>query len=111
MIIAVEVPNLQTSRLACEVVEDRTLLNTVPAPGPGNHNDQHVASKTGQQFLLGPGQRDHVMEVIPPATLLGGSIFVEEFGVFQAIRPCAIKIHGAPLRQEPCRGIGSEFGR
>src|SRR5262249_44046064 len=84
-----------------EVIEDRTLVNAVAAPGPGQTEHGHPPREPAEQGGLLAGQTELRMHRVPTAALRGRRMLVEKGGIGQGCgenaRPVHIHIHPAPV--------------
>lgn len=93
VVVPVEVADVDAGGPGNEVFEDRTLIDAVAAPRPGQHENLHVADEGLQQRLLIVGQTDAGMELVPTLPLVVGGVLLQKLAVRQSGLKLCRKVH------------------
>src|SRR3569623_3641366 len=91
--VSVEVADGQRWRRLCKVIEDRTMIDAVLAPGAGQAENLHLAFKPAEQHSLRRGEIDRRMHGGPTPAMLLCAMAAEEFFVRQSLRKLRGKVH------------------
>src|SRR5262245_10631293 len=93
VLVAVEVAHLDDRSGGREVLEDRTLVDAVAAPGAGQTHNRHRTPKGPEQLALGGRQLDLLVDRPPTLFLRVVGVAGDELGVRQTLSILVEKRH------------------
>src|SRR5947209_8451642 len=77
------------------MIEDRTLIDAIAAPGAGNAEHLHLAPEPSQQRLLLVRESDLRMHTPPALPVLLCAVILEKSIIFQTLVKCRCEVHSS----------------